>query len=62
MNSSDPQKNLEEFKERFGGMSDEQLIDTFKADLGKSGWVSSRAMFHSALREEMEKRGLETMI
>lgn len=59
---SDPQKNLEDFRKRFEDMSDEQLIDTFKAELGKPGCVSSRAMFHSALREEFEKRGLEMMI
>ncbi len=57
MNSSDPLKNLEDFKKRFESMSDEQLISTLKDDLRKPGWVSSRAMFHSALRDEMEKRG-----
>lgn len=62
MSISDPLKNSEDFKKRFESMSDEQLLETFKADLGKPGWVSSRAMFYSALREELEKRGLETMI
>lgn len=62
MSLSDPLKNLEDFRTRFRSMSDEQLIDTFKADLGKPGWVSSRAMFHSAIREEFEKRGLGTML
>lgn len=62
MNISDPLENLEDFKKRFESMSDEQLLETFKTDLGKPGWVSSRAMFHSALRDEFKKRGLETMI
>ena len=56
--ASDPQQNYEEFKERFKNMSDEQLIETYNSDRGKPGWVTSRAMFHTALREELEKRNI----
>jgi len=56
MTPSDPQKTYLEFQERFNAMSDEQLIDAFNSDVGKSGWVSTRASFHTALREEFEKR------
>lgn len=55
---SDPQKNYEEYKVRFANMSDEQLKDTFNDNLGKPGWVGSRAMFSAALCDEFEKRGL----
>ena len=56
MEPSNPEKNYIEFRERFGNMTDEQLIAVFNGDVGKSGWVSSRGYFHIALREEFEKR------
>ena len=56
MTPSDPQKTYLEFQERFNAMSDEQLIDAFNSDVGKHGWVSARASFHTALHEEFEKR------
>lgn len=48
-----------EFKERFQKMTNEQLIETFNKDVGNPGWVSARARFQSALREEFENRGFE---
>jgi hypothetical protein len=59
MEPSDPDKIYEEFKERFESMTDEQLIDTFNRDKGKSGWVSARSKFLRALHEEFEKRKIK---
>ena len=56
MTSHEPLNTYQEFQERFRGMSDEQLIGAFNGDVGNPGWVSARASFHAALREEFEKR------
>lgn len=48
-----------DYQERFKNMSNAQLIATLNEDMGKPGWVSSRAIFYSTLREEFGNRGLD---
>ena len=47
-----------EFRDRFKKMNNEDLQETFKDDLNKPGWVSSRSYFRSALRDEFIARNL----
>ncbi|PIR68192.1 hypothetical protein COU49_02500 [Candidatus Nomurabacteria bacterium CG10_big_fil_rev_8_21_14_0_10_35_16] len=56
LEKSDPDKNYMEYKERFEGMTDGQLMDAFNREVGNSGWTSSRASYLVALHEEFEKR------
>lgn len=56
LEKSDPDKNYKKYKERFVGMTDEQLRNTFNREVGNSGWTSSKASYLSALHEELEKR------
>ena len=56
MGSNLPNHN-EELQKRFKAMTDEELLDTYKNDKVKPGWVSARAQFLSALRDEFESRG-----
>jgi hypothetical protein len=51
--------HYQELKERFRSMSDEELINAFNDDVGKHGWVSARASYHGALRDEFENRGYD---
>ena len=53
------QKQLNEYRERFKAMSEEELIEAFNGDVGNPGWVSARALFHYALREEFDNRGID---
>ena len=48
-----------EFKERFKKMNNEQLMAVYNEDIKKPGWVSARGRFHTALREEFLKRGID---
>ena len=48
-----------EFSERFKKKTDEELIQTYKKDIGKPGWVSARAFFIIALLEELDHRKLD---
>lgn len=56
MTPSDPQKTHQEFQERFGTMSDEELISAFNREVGEPGWTNSRATYLSLLHEEFKKR------
>jgi len=49
----------EEYLEKFQNMDNEQLINTFNDDVGKSGWVSARAKFISAIHNEFIRRGFD---
>jgi len=48
-----------EFSERFQKMNDNELIQAYNDDIKKRGWVSARGRFHTALREEFERRGMD---
>lgn len=37
-------------------MSDAELVEAFNKDVGNPGWVSARAAFLTALRDEFERR------
>ncbi len=56
--SNEKQLLYREYQEKFQKMDNEQLIDTYKEDVKKSGWVSARGYFYAALNEELKKRGL----
>lgn len=49
-----------EFKERFRKMNDFDLINIYKEQIGKPGWVRARGYFMSYLREEINSRGLDS--
>lgn len=57
MNKQD--MRYQQFEERFKKMNDKELIHAYKNDIGNPGWVSSRALFITALREELNKRKLD---
>ena len=59
MHNSYKSNKHNEFQERFKKMTDEELLVTYDKDKVKSGWVSARAQFLTALREELENRGYE---
>ncbi len=49
----------EEFRTRFRGLSNEDLIQAFNREVGNSGWTSARAAYLTALHQEFEGRGLD---
>lgn len=50
-----------EFKERFSNMSDSELIQAKRQSMSNPGWVSTRAAYELALKNELERRGLVTV-
>lgn len=50
---------FEEFLERFGAISDEELIQIFNKEVGNSGWGTARASFLAAIHHEFDKRGCD---
>lgn len=48
-----------EFKENFKNMGDKELISVLDNEIGNPGWVSTRAIYLTALREEFENRKLD---
>lgn len=57
--ASDLPNHYKEFQNRFKVMSDEELLDAFKRDVGNPGWVSARGEYIEALRAEFKNRGLD---
>lgn len=50
---------FEEFLERFGAISDDELIQIFNKEVGNSGWGTARASFLAAIHHEFGKRGFD---
>ncbi len=40
-------------------MSDAELVEAFNKDVGNPGWVSARAAYWTALRDEFDRRGFD---
>ena len=51
--------SYEEYKERFRGMNDEQLIAALNREAGNNGWTSSKASYVAALHDEIKNRKLQ---
>lgn len=47
---------FEEFLERFGLISDEELIQVFNKEVENNGWGTARAAYLSAIHNEFERR------
>lgn len=56
---SGQEQTYKEFKNRFKGMRDGQLMGAYLSDFGNPGWVGARGAFYAALREEFENRGYD---
>jgi hypothetical protein len=56
---SSPRKYDDEFRERFAKMTNGQLIDALNGQANNAGWVSARASYLAALRNEFERRGYD---
>lgn len=52
-------KLYKEYKERFGIMSDDELVNAFNSEVGNAGWTSARSAYLAALHEEFELRGYD---
>lgn len=50
---------VESYQSRFNTLSDEALIEAFNEDVGKPVWITARANFHQALRNEFDRRGID---
>jgi hypothetical protein len=50
---------FEEFLERFGQISDEELVQLFNKEVGNQGWGTARASFLTAIHHEFDKRGFD---
>lgn len=44
------------FREEFKKLSDQELINRDNNDVGKEVWITARAEFHRALRDEFKDR------
>ena len=55
-------EKLNEFRKRFEKMTDKELIEIREQETKTPGWTTSRSLFLSALREELEKRGINPEI
>ena len=49
----------EEFRTKFIGLSNKDLIQAFNREVGNPGWTSARAAYLTALHQEFEDRGLD---
>ncbi len=49
---------LNEFRKRFKEMTDQELNDTREREAKKSGWTTSRSLFLTTLKEEVEARDI----
>ena len=59
MLSDNSQKTYQDFKDRFSAMTDIQLVEAFKSQIGNPGWTHSRSLYAAAMHDEFEKRKLE---
>ena len=50
------EKRKKEYLEWFKKKSDKELIDDFNRQVGNPGWVSARADYLSAMKEEFDNR------
>ena len=53
------QNHYVEFKEGFQKMDNNELLVAFNQEVGKTGWVSARGDYLSALRKEFDDRGFD---
>ncbi|MEO7201252.1 MAG: hypothetical protein ABIZ82_01515 [Candidatus Tumulicola sp.] len=52
-------ERYDEYCERFGSDSDEELVAAFNREIGNTGWVSARGAYLAALHDEFRKRGFD---
>jgi len=48
-----------EFRARFKGNTNQELIDAFNRQVGNPGWVSPRASYLEVLYSELKRRGFD---
>jgi hypothetical protein len=53
---------IEKFESKLVMLSDEQLVARFNREVGSHGWVSARANFLFALRNQFEQRAIDYSI
>ena len=55
---ADTLEKLNTFRKRLEKMSDKELIEVREREAKTPGWTTSRSLFMSALRDELQKRGI----
>ena len=53
---------LNTFRERFVKMTNKEIIDVLEREAKTPGWTTSKSLFLSALRGELEKRKIDKVI
>lgn len=54
----DTLEKLNTFRKRFEKMSDKELIEAREREAKAPGWTTSRSLLMTALKEELQKRGI----
>lgn len=57
--SYNPQQMQQEYRKRFEGMGDQELIEAFNHEVGNPGWGSARATYLSELHRAFEGRAFD---
>jgi len=60
--SDDTHNIYQEYLDRFGKMTDDELVKAFNKEVGNSGWVGRRGIYLAALHKEFENRGFDYSI
>lgn len=50
---------IEKFENDLATLSDQALVERFNREVGNRGWVSARACFLAALRNQFEYRAID---
>ena len=53
---------IPQFRKKFEEMTDEELISSFNADTGHSGWNNARSQHIEAMKEEFKKRKFDDSV